>query len=200
MLEGSFWPLENMFGGLHQMCINLSPTRPFERTAGPNSSRLDGRNSRGHNHLARSTGYGTARAPHYGMIPRSSSISASFLLRFAMPAALGLIISAGVAEAQRPVPVKPQPPATQQSPSLREQIVPPGFFPPAGMCRIWINGVPAGQQPAPTDCVSAVRNRPANGRVLFGDDPPKTKKGKSDKNKSSTTDQLVDLITRRISK
>jgi len=117
-----------------------------------------------------------------------------------MPAVLGLIVSAGVAEAQRPVPVKPQAPARQQSQSLREQIVPPGFFPPAGMCRIWINGVPAGQQPAPTDCVSAVRNRPANGRVLFGDDPPKTKKGKSDKNKSSTTDQLVDLITRRISK
>jgi hypothetical protein len=30
--------------------------------------------------------------------------------------------------------------------------------------------VPAGQQPAPTDCATAVRSRPANGRVLFGDD------------------------------
>jgi hypothetical protein len=134
------------------------------------------------------------------MIHRSSSTSFAFLLRFAMPALLGLIVSAGVAEAQRPVPVKPLAPATQQSQTLREQIVPPGFYPPAGMCRIWINGVPAGQQPAPTDCASAVRNRPANGKVLFGDDPPKTKKGKSDKNKSSPTDQLVDLITRRISK
>jgi hypothetical protein len=38
------------------------------------------------------------------------------------------------------------------------------------MCRIWIDGVPPGQQPAPTDCASAVRNRPSNGRVLFGDD------------------------------
>src|SRR5258707_12314496 len=117
-----------------------------------------------------------------------------------MPAVLGLIVSAGVAEGQRPVPVKPQPSPTQQSQSLREQIVPPGFFPPAGMCRIWINGVPAGQQPAPTDCVSAVRNRPANGRVLFGDEPPKGKKGKSDKSKSSPTDELVDLINRRISR
>jgi len=180
------------------MCINLSPTRPFERTPGPNPSRLDGYNSHGHKDLAHLAGYGTPRAPHYGMIPRSSSNSASFLLRFALPAVFGLIVSAGVAEAQRPVPVKPQAPV--QSQSLREQIVPPGFFPPAGMCRIWINGVPAGQQPAPTDCASAVRNRPANGRVLFGDDPPKTKKGKSDKNKSSTADQLVDLITRRISK
>ena len=134
------------------------------------------------------------------MIYRSSIISVAFLLRFAMPAALGLIVSAAVAEAQRPGPAKPLAPATQQSQSLREQVVPPGFFPPAGMCRIWVNGVPAGQQPAPTDCASAVRNRPANGRVLFGDDPPKTKKGKSDKSKSSPTDELVDLITRRISK
>lgn len=48
--------------------------------------------------------------------------------------------------------------------------VPPGLRPPAGMCRIWIDGVPAGQQPAPTDCASAVRNRPSNGRVIFGDE------------------------------
>jgi hypothetical protein len=180
------------------MCINLSPSRPFERTPSPNLGWPDRRNHCGHSDLAQLTAYGTARAPHYGMIPRSISISVSCLLRFAMPAVLGLVVSAGVAGAQRPVPVKPQAPAIQQS--LREQIVPPGFFPPAGMCRIWINGVPAGQQPAPTDCASAVRNRPANGRVLFGDDPPKTKKGKSDKSKSSPTDQLVDLITRRISK
>ncbi|HYU51768.1 MAG TPA: hypothetical protein VEK37_02440 [Gemmatimonadaceae bacterium] len=121
------------------------------------------------------------------------------LMRFALPAAIGLIVSASVAGAQRP---RPQAPPTQQSQSRREPIVPPGFYPPAGMCRIWINEVPAGQQPAPTDCASAVRNRPANGRVLFGDDPPKTKKGKSDKgkSKSSPADELVDLITRRISR
>jgi hypothetical protein len=45
-----------------------------------------------------------------------------------------------------------------------------------------------------------VRNRPANGRVLFGDDPPKSKKGKTDNGKSSATDELVDLITRRIAR
>jgi len=134
------------------------------------------------------------------MIQRFSSGLLSPFLRFSVAAAAGLIVSAGSAEAQRPVPVRPNTPATQQSQSRRDQIVPPGFFPPAGMCRIWLNDVPAGQQPAPTDCASAVRNRPSNGRVLFGDDPPKTKKGKSDKNKSSPTDQLVDLITRRISK
>ena len=120
--------------------------------------------------------------------------SLSSVLRFVAPAAIGLIVSADAAEAQRPVPAKPPVQQTQG----REQIVPPGFYPPAGMCRIWVNGVPAAQQPAPTDCASAVRNRPANGKVLFGDDPPKGKKGKSDKTKSSPTDELVDLITRRI--
>jgi hypothetical protein len=127
---------------------------------------------------------------------RFHKLSQSSALRFAAPALIGLIVSAGAAEAQRPVPVKP---SVQQSQG-REQIVPPGFYPPAGMCRIWVNGVPAAQQPAPTDCASAVRNRPANGKVLFGDDPPKGKKGKSDKSKSSPTDELVDLITRRISR
>jgi hypothetical protein len=48
--------------------------------------------------------------------------------------------------------------------------VPAGSRPPAGMCRIWLEDVPAARQPAPTDCASAVRNRPAKGRVIFGDD------------------------------
>jgi hypothetical protein len=67
--------------------------------------------------------------------------------------------------------------------------IPAGYRPPAGMCRIWIDGVAPAQQPAVTDCKSAVRNRPANGRVIFGDDyapkggkktklpPPKKLKG-----------------------
>jgi hypothetical protein len=38
------------------------------------------------------------------------------------------------------------------------------------MCRIWIDGVPPGQQPAPTDCSTAERRRPANARVIYGDD------------------------------
>jgi hypothetical protein len=48
--------------------------------------------------------------------------------------------------------------------------VPKASRPPAGMCRIWLDKVPAKQQPAPTDCPTAVKNKPANGKVLFGDD------------------------------
>jgi hypothetical protein len=132
------------------------------------------------------------------MIHRFRKVSLSSLLRFAIVLAVAFFASASVAEAQRPVPVNPQGPVTKQS--TQKQIVPPGFFPPAGMCRIWINDVPAGQQPAPTDCASAVRNRPSNAKVLFGDESPKNKKGKSDKKSSSPTDELVDLITGRISR
>ena len=44
--------------------------------------------------------------------------------------------------------------------------------PPAGMCRIWVDGVRADKQPAPTDCASALKNKPTNGRVIFGDPKP----------------------------
>ena len=53
----------------------------------------------------------------------------------------------------------------------------------AGMCRIWLDDVPAGQQPAPTDCATAVKNKPQNGRVIFGDDYAK-KNDKDDKKKA----------------
>ncbi|HET9796632.1 MAG TPA: hypothetical protein VFP90_01520 [Gemmatimonadaceae bacterium] len=52
----------------------------------------------------------------------------------------------------------------------RKEEVPKSYRPPKGMCRIWLDKVPAKQQPAPTDCPTAVRNRPPNGKVLFGDD------------------------------
>jgi len=51
--------------------------------------------------------------------------------------------------------------------------VPVSFTPPAGLCRVWLDGVPASQQPAPTDCASAVKNRPSNAAVLFGPNPSK---------------------------
>jgi len=48
--------------------------------------------------------------------------------------------------------------------------IPTAMRPPAGMCRIWLDNVPPAQQPAPTDCATAVKNRPQNGKVIFGDD------------------------------
>lgn len=60
--------------------------------------------------------------------------------------------------------------AGAQGKTTKNDRIPPGLQPPPGMCRIWLDGVPAGQQPAPTDCATAVRNRPPNGRVIFGDD------------------------------
>ena len=96
----------------------------------------------------------------------------------------GVLAAGSPANAQFPqgLPQIPGLPKRQQPQSK----VPPNYRPPAGMCRIWIDGVPANQQPAPTDCVTAVRNRPVNGTVIFGDESPKrgnekTKKGKSKK-------------------
>lgn len=47
--------------------------------------------------------------------------------------------------------------------------IPRGHLPPAGMCRVWIDGVPPGRQARPTDCRTAMRNRPAHGRVIYSD-------------------------------
>jgi hypothetical protein len=54
--------------------------------------------------------------------------------------------------------------------SARKSTIPADARPPKGMCRIWLDNVPANQQPAVTDCPTAVKNRPSNGRVIFGDD------------------------------
>lgn len=47
--------------------------------------------------------------------------------------------------------------------------IPRAYLPPKGLCRIWIDSVPARQQPAPTDCATAIRNKPQNGRVIFSE-------------------------------
>ena len=74
--------------------------------------------------------------------------------------------------------------------------IPPGQMPPAGMCRIWIDGVPPGQQPAPTDCQTAVATKPANARVIFGGDGtsfPGKANGKFSKNKGKGHDRDHDI-------
>jgi len=88
-------------------------------------------------------------------------------MSFALPVLMLALAASGV-EAQSRV-------LRQEKERARE--IPENMRPPAGMCRIWLDDVPAAQQPAPTDCASAVRNRPAKGRVIFGDDYAKKGKG-----------------------
>ena len=75
---------------------------------------------------------------------------------------IGLIVSAAPAMAQRQTP--------KDSAKKSAAAVPADARPPKGMCRIWIDSVPAAQQPAATDCPTAIKNRPTNGRIIFGDD------------------------------
>lgn len=51
-----------------------------------------------------------------------------------------------------------------------EKRVPPGHMPPAGLCRVWYDGVPPGRQPRPTDCNEAERvaSRSDDARVIYG--------------------------------
>lgn len=70
--------------------------------------------------------------------------------------------------AQTQVPVRSLVPSKGKGESRLE--VPRSHLPPKGMCRVWLDNVPPAQQPAPTDCASAIRNRPSNGRVIFSED------------------------------
>lgn len=66
----------------------------------------------------------------------------------------------------------------------RDRDVPREYRPPAGTCRIWLDNVPPKQQPAPTDCATAVRNKPRNGRVIFPE--PSAEKDNDRKGRDST--------------
>lgn len=52
---------------------------------------------------------------------------------------------------------------------LRTQArIPAGYEPPAGMCRVWFQGVAPARQPAPTDCASARANLRPTSRLIQG--------------------------------
>ena len=59
------------------------------------------------------------------------------------------------------------PDSRRQKDAEKNAPVPKEYLPPPGMCRIWIDNVPANRQPAPTDCATAIRNKPPNARVIF---------------------------------
>ena len=49
--------------------------------------------------------------------------------------------------------------------------IPPGHMPPAGLCRVWYDGVPPGHQPRATSCADArYQAARTGGRVLYGGD------------------------------
>jgi hypothetical protein len=48
-------------------------------------------------------------------------------------------------------------------------VVPESAWPPDGMCRVWLRDVPERQQPAPTDCATALRTRPRDATLLIGE-------------------------------
>ena len=54
----------------------------------------------------------------------------------------------------------------------RNQGIPRGQMPPAGLCRVWYDNLPPGRQPRATNCDQAERlaARDRNARVIYGDD------------------------------
>ncbi len=84
-----------------------------------------------------------------------------------------LVAAAAPAMAQQPQP-------KDSGKKSAASLVPADARPPKGMCRIWIDNVPATQQPAATDCPTAVKNRPSHARVIFGDDFADSAKAKGE--------------------
>ena len=108
---------------------------------------------------------------------------------FALLAA-GILAVGSPANAQLPTGFPSRVPGLPQR--QWKPVVPPEYRPPAGMCRVWIEGVQPSQQPAPTDCVNAVKNKPVNGTVIFGEDVPRRGNDKPKKDKKKDGDSSTD--------
>jgi hypothetical protein len=126
------------------------------------------------NELRPPPGFGMRPAPVLGMTnldyPRDKAGKMDRWRLLLLAAAM--FAASGSAEAQgipRGIPIPKFPKVSPK----QQPAIPPAYRPPQGMCRVWIEGVAPDQQPAPTDCVTAVRNRPSNGSVIFGDDSPR---------------------------
>jgi len=88
-----------------------------------------------------------------------------------MTRSLYALVFTAVAAVAAPLQAQVRPKPQDPKPEDPKPVVPRTHLPPPGMCRIWLDNVPPTQQPAPTDCASAVRNQPRNGRVIFNDAP-----------------------------
>ncbi len=62
-------------------------------------------------------------------------------------------------------------PSVARAQKERDDAIPKSAWPAAGLCRVWLKDVASAQQPAPTDCGTALRNPPSSATVLFGDMP-----------------------------
>jgi hypothetical protein len=62
-------------------------------------------------------------------------------------------------------------PVAAQGNGRYAQNVPPGQLPPPGLCRVWYDGRPPGQQPGPMNCDAAERiaSRDSRARVIYGE-------------------------------
>jgi hypothetical protein len=103
-----------------------------------------------------------------------------------LKALLFLVFAAGPASL---VAQGTKPPPQQEKGAQKDAPVPKAYLPPAGMCRVWVDNVPAARQPAPTDCATAIRNRPPNARVIFPADKGRSSepKGFAPKQKGDTS-------------
>jgi hypothetical protein len=75
---------------------------------------------------------------------------------------LALLLAGCSSEWEEP---KPAPKATS-SPAVASLKVPPGHYPPPGMCRVWIPGRPPGHQPKSTSCAAAMQAAPPGAWVI----------------------------------
>jgi hypothetical protein len=116
-------------------------------------------------------------------------------IRYAMAAGAALFVASAAAGAQIPRRATLPPRTATTSPVASV---------PAGMCRIWIDGLPATRQPAPTDCATARARVPANGRIIYGSGAQRPVYGTNDRRsdprrdaRSSQYDPRLDRSNRR---
>lgn len=77
-----------------------------------------------------------------------------------------LVLTGCSTQWEGPAPAPKPAPKQNPSPIVSALLIPPGHYPPAGMCRVWIPGRPPGHQPEPTSCADALRVAPPGAWVI----------------------------------
>lgn len=79
---------------------------------------------------------------------------------------LVLVAAIGCTIATREPAPQPKPQSARRAAPTALNI-PPGHYPPAGRCRVWLPGTPPGRQAAPRSCSGIERHAPAGSLVLY---------------------------------